>query len=132
MNRVPARRRAGMTLVEVVVAMMLLGGVLLGLGSFTMQMSQAASRARLRAVAAQLASDRLETVKGAPRYSAIDSMYVATEASVDGHPGYTRQTMVTHVGGAAQDSVDYRIVTVEVRNAQLPTPVRKTTIIAPF
>lgn len=132
MSRIRARRRAGMTLVEVVVAMMLLGGVLLGLGSFTMQLSQASSRARLRAVAAQLASDRLEAVKGAPRYSAIDSMYVATEASADGHPGYTRQTMVTHVGGTAQDSVDYRIVTVEVRNAQLPTPVRKTTIIAPF
>lgn len=121
-----------MTLVEVVVAMMLLGGVLLGLGSFTMQMSQVSSRARLRAVAAQLASDRLETVKGAPRYAAIDSLYVATEASADGHPGFARQTMVTHVGGAAKDSVDYRVVTVEVRNAQLPTPVRKTTIIAPF
>ena len=49
-----------------------------------------------------------------------------------GYPGFVRQTLVQHVGGAPTDSVDYRVVTVEVRSARLPSPMRKTTLIAAF
>ena len=41
------RRRAGMTLVEVIVAMMLLVGVLFGLGGFMTKFAQASGQARL-------------------------------------------------------------------------------------
>jgi hypothetical protein len=86
----------------------------------------------LRVTAAQLAADRLEAAKGAPRYTAIESLYVATEASIAGYPGYARRTWVTRVGGTASDTIDYKIVTVQVTNSQMPGNVRKTTVIAPY
>src|SRR5258705_5678867 len=72
--------REGLTLVEVIVALSILGGVLLALGMFSARLSQATSSSRIRITAAQLAADRLETVKGAARYSAIQREFVATEA----------------------------------------------------
>ena len=39
------RRRAGLTLIEVIVALGILGGVLLGLGMFSVRLSQSASAA---------------------------------------------------------------------------------------
>lgn len=124
--------RRGLTLVEVVVALSILGGVLLTLGRFTMELSQNTSGANIRITAAQLASDRIETVKGAPRYTAIESLYVATEATIASYPGFSRQTWVTRVGGGPSDTTDYKIVTVQVQNSQLAGNVRKTTVIAPF
>lgn len=121
-----------MTLVEVIVALGLLGGVLLGMTAFGIRLAQASTVARLRATAGQLISDRIELIKSAPRYSVIDSMFVATETAVGGFPGYTRQTWVRRVGGLPTDTIDYRLITVEVRHAKLLTPMRKTTAIPPF
>jgi hypothetical protein len=105
---------------------------MLGLGMFSVRLSQATSAARLRVTAAQLAADRLEAAKGAVRYTAIESLFVATEASITGYPGYARRTWVTRVGGTASDTIDYKIVTVQVTNAQMTGNVRKTTVIAPY
>lgn len=128
-----ARRiRRGLTLVEVIVALSILGTVMFGLGMFSVRLSQATSAARIRVTAAQLAAERLEAVKGAVRYTAIESLYVKTEASLTGYPGYARRTWVTRVGGATADTIDYKIVTVQVTNTQMPGNVRKTTVIAPF
>jgi prepilin-type N-terminal cleavage/methylation domain-containing protein len=126
------RPRHGLSLVEVIVALSILGGVLLALGMFSARLSQATSNGRIRVTAAQLAADRLETVKTAPRYSAIESLYVATEGTVAGFPGYSRRTWVQRVGGAVTDTIDYKIVTVQVSNAQMTGNVRKTTVIAPY
>jgi hypothetical protein len=71
-------------------------------------------------------------VKGAPRYTAIESLYVATETNISGFSGFTRKTMVKRVGGQPTDTVDYKIITVEVSNPSLTNAVRKSTIIAPF
>jgi hypothetical protein len=120
-----------MTLVEVVVALSLLGGVLLPLGAFSFRLAQSTGNARLIATASQLVADRIETSKGAPKYTALDTMRV-TESPVPGYAGFTRQTWVQHIGGAPTDSVDYRVVTVEVRHARLTKKLRKSTVIAPF
>lgn len=126
------RARRGLSLVEVIVALSILGGVLLALGMFSARLAQATSTGRIRITAAQLAADRIETVKTAPRYSVIDSLYVATESSISGFPGYSRRTWVQRVGGAVTDTIDYKIVTVQVTHAQMTGNVRKTTIIAPY
>lgn len=131
-RRLAARARLGMSLVEVIVALSILGGVLIALGMFSVRLSQATSSSRIRIQGAQLAADRLEAAKGAPRYSSIESLYVATEANIAGNPGYKRQTWVTRVGGSLADTIDYKIVTVQVSHSQLPGNIRKTTTIAPF
>jgi prepilin-type N-terminal cleavage/methylation domain-containing protein len=126
------RPRRGLSLVEVIMALAILGSVLLALGLFSGRLSQATSGGRIRIAGAQLASDRLETVKNAVRYSMIESTYVATETNIPNFPGYTRRTWVQRVGGAVTDTIDYKIVTVQVTNAQMSGSVRKTTVIAPY
>lgn len=126
------RVRRGLSLVEVIVALSILGGVLLALGMFSARLSQATSTGRIRVTAAQLAADRLEEVKTAPRYSVIESTYVATEGTLAGYPGFSRRTWVQRVGGAVADTIDYKIVTVQVSHAQLTGNVRKSTVIAPY
>jgi Tfp pilus assembly protein PilV len=126
------RPRSGMSLLEVVIAIILLGGVLLALGAFTSAVAHTAGEARLTATAAQLVADRLETVKGGPRYSAIESLYVKTETSLPGFKDYVRRTSVRRVGGAVTDSIDYKIVTVDVSHPALDRTVRKSTVMAPF
>ena len=125
-------RRTGMTLMEVTVALIILAGVLLSLGKFSGNLARGSGNARLLASATQLVADRMGVVKGAPRYTAIESLYVTTETTIPGFTGFKRQTMVKRIGGKATDSIDYKIITVEVSNPSLTKPVRKSTIIAPF
>lgn len=132
-TQAPLRRsRRGMTLVEVMVALTLLATVLLSLGAFGVRLARLTTNGRAMGTAQQLASDRIEAVKGAPKYSQIEALFQATEATVSGYPGFKRQTVVTHVGGTASDTIDYRVVTVIVSAKRLAAPIRKTTIIAPY
>lgn len=124
--------RRGMTLVEVLVSLVLMAGVLLAMGRFSGALAHTTGTARVTATATQLVADRLENVKSAPRYTAVESLYVATENAISGYAGFTRQTIVKRVGGTATDSIDYKIVTVQVNNTALSKPIRKTTVIAPF
>jgi prepilin-type N-terminal cleavage/methylation domain-containing protein len=126
------RSRRGMTLVEVIMSLTILGGVMLSLGAYTARLSRSSSVANISETAIQLAGDRMDSVRAAPRYAAIESLYVATENSVAGFPAFTRRTMVRHIGGEVSDTIDYRIVTVIVTHPELSAPVRKTTVIAPF
>lgn len=134
-TRLRSRPRRGLSLVEVVVALAILGSVLIALGLFSARLSQSTSAARFRIAAAQLAADRIEFAKGAPRYSAVESLTVATEANVtstDSIRGFTRRTWVQHVGGALTDTIDYKTVTVQVTHPQMTGNIRKSTVIAPF
>jgi prepilin-type N-terminal cleavage/methylation domain-containing protein len=126
------RTRRGLSLIEVIVSLGILGGALMGMSAFAMRLAQATTRARIRATAGQLISDRLESVKSAPRYVAIDSLYAGLEGSIPGFPGFVRQTWVKHVGGGPSDTIDYRLITVEVRNPKLGSNMRKTSAIPPF
>ena len=129
-----ARARRGFTLIEVVVALTILSGALLSLSVFIARMAHSTTNARLLSTATELAADRIELVKSATSYAAIDSLYAATEATIPGpdYVGFARKTLTQHVGGLPSDSVDYRIITVIVTHAALTAPVRKTTSIAAF
>ena len=125
------RTRRGMSLVEVIVAVVILGGALTSLAVFTGRFTRAAADSRLRITAEQLASERLEQARGSGTYAALDS-FARVEDPVNGFPGYRRQTFVQRTGGTVNDSLDYRTVTVAVSHASLPAPVRQTTIISVF
>jgi prepilin-type N-terminal cleavage/methylation domain-containing protein len=124
--------RSGMTLIEVIVAMVLLTGAMLSMGAFVARYANVSGTVSRRVEANELVADRLEEVKGALRYSAIDSVYAKTESSITGHPGLTRQTLVTRTGGAAPSLYDYKTVTVIVNGPGLKTPSKKTTVISVF
>lgn len=124
--------RSGMTLIECIVAIVLLSMSLLAMTAFMARYANVSGTMARRSEANELVADRLEEVKGAIRYSAIDSLYAKTENSITGHPGLTRQTLVTHTGGAAPSLYDYKTVTVIVTGPGLVTPSKKTTVISVF
>jgi prepilin-type N-terminal cleavage/methylation domain-containing protein len=121
-----------MTLVEVLVALTILSVVMLGLGTFTNNFARTVSEAGVKSTASDLVADRLEVVKSGSRYDLIETNYQGTESTISGHTGFSRRTMVLHVGGSPADSVDYKVVTVEVTAPRLTKAVRKSTVISNF
>jgi len=130
-RRLAARR--GMTLVEVVVAMFILTGVLLSLGSFSMRFAQANSQAHLVITANEIAASRLDEVHTQPTYAAVGTMATAVgspdQVRADGVT-FLRATSVRQVGGTPADSVNYKAVTVVVTQQMMRKTVSKTTAIA--
>jgi Tfp pilus assembly protein PilV len=125
------RCRAGFSLVEVIVAMMLIIGVVLALGGFTAKFAQANSQAHLVIAANEITAQRLDEVRQQPTYSSIDLIKDSVNVTYD-FQTFSRQTVVKRIGGAATDSVDYRLVTVTVRHPSMKKTVSKTTAVAAF
>jgi len=121
-----------MTLIEVMIALTILTTAMLSMAAYMTRFARTIAVSDVRATADELATSQIERVKGAPRYSAIDSMYAGTQTLTGIYQGYTVTTAVTRTGGGSSDFYDYKTVTVTVANARLAGPVRKTTVIAFF
>lgn len=121
-----------MTLIEVMVALVMLSSVLLGLGTFMAQYGRAVGTSSAKASARELVAERLEYVKGATQYPSIETTYGGFEASIPGYPGFTRRTLVMRVGGKPTDKVDHKVITVVVNGPGLDKPVKKTSVISAF
>lgn len=124
--------RQGMTLIEVVMAVTILATAMLSIAAYMGKATHIVAVADVKNTANELASQRLEEIKNAPRYSAIDTLYPGTVALPTPYVGYTRQTLVTHTGGGPSDFYDYKTITVKVSNTRLSTPIKRTTIIAAY
>lgn len=120
-----------MTLIEVMIALVILSGALVLLAGFMARFAHSIGETQARTTANQLAAERLEFARQAGLYTNVDTI-ATTENPVAGYPGFTRQTVVTRVGGGTSDTLDYKIVTAIVSASGLTTPVRKTTIIAVY
>jgi prepilin-type N-terminal cleavage/methylation domain-containing protein len=127
----PSSGRAGFTLVEVMVASVILSAALLAMAGFTVRYQQVDSNVRLMGKARQAANERLEQVRGMTPYLALDTM-AATESSLPNMPGFSRTTVITRIGGGTSDTVDYKIVTVSVQPPGGSNGVKKTTIVGAF
>ncbi len=124
-------RRSGMSLVEVIVAMLLLVSVVLVLGGFSAKFAQAANQAHLVVLANEIAATRLDAARQQPNYAAVDTL-VRTDSVKADFSRYTVRTQVVRVGGAVTDSVDYKLVTVTVTHPAMRKTVAKTTAVAAF
>lgn len=120
--------RRGFSLIEVIMAIVLLSGVLLGFAAFSQRMAHGNSLATTRSTESDLAVDRLETVRAATDYPSIDAFGVL-ETSIAGFPGYTRRTYVTRTVNSA---ADHKTITVVVSRPTIRDSVVKTTVIAAF
>lgn len=127
------RARRGFTLVEVIVALVILSGVLLAMTDFTRQFTRQTTDAAVEARASDLAVQQLETVKAWRTYGSVVSTFHNTTVSFAApgpYAGLTRNTLVARTGPSATD--DFVTVTVVVTGGGLPTPMRRSTIIAAF
>jgi prepilin-type N-terminal cleavage/methylation domain-containing protein len=127
------RPRRGMTLVEVLAAVTILGAALVAMATHVGTFARTVTETDATARAAELAAERLEMVKGATSYASMDSLYTEpTPVAIPGETRYKRQTLIRHVGGGDADLDDYRVVTVMITSPSLRQPLRRTTIVSDF
>jgi len=124
--------RDGFTLIEVIVALVILSTAVLGLGVSASKLATSAASAEIRAVALQSVEDQIARVRLDPRYTSLDSLYAGVEDSVLGLGGYTRTTTVTRVQSGSPVTLDYTRIGVVVAGPHLtPSISREITISAP-
>lgn len=103
-----ASARSGFTLIEVLVAMALLGFAVLGAQAVvTDRLSRNVGQVDYRSLARQLVDDRLQQVQTEPRYNELGTLFNRTESAIATAPGFTRRTIVDRRS-------DHTVVTVRV------------------
>ena len=134
-----SRNRAGMTLIEVMVSVVILSGVLIGLSRFTSQFQKLTNNHEALATASELATARIEAVELQRPYSTLVTTFNGTtETSATSganppmtqYPGYTRTTSVVRTGPTT--TADYVTITVTATETGTGTTVSKSLVIAAF
>ena len=124
------RRQAGFTLVEAIVALVILATAVLGLASSASRLTMTSATAELRALALEGVEDRLARVRLDPRYGGLDTLYSGVDTDLFGIEGLTRTTSVVHVQQSTPSALDYKRITVTVTGPLLTPPVSRQLIVA--
>ena len=127
------RRRQGFSLVEVIVAMTILTGSLLGFAYIAQRFMRSNADVLSRTMGSEVATARIEQIKGTRSYATLVSTYNGVSETWTGThewSGFTRRTVVTRTGPNASN--DFLTVTVIVSGRALNPAVRRTTSIAAF
>ena len=120
---------AGFTLVEVLIALAMLGVVLLAAAASTTKYLGVITRNRIRIQAAAAADAQIANVRVSPTYDSLTVRFDSTRIGVP-LPGYTRSTRVVRTG--AGTTTDVTRIKVTVSGPELVTPViRYASIAAP-
>lgn len=120
----------GFTLVEMMIALVILTVAILGVAGSTSRMAVQAGNAEVKAQALQAVEDRLARVTMDPRYALLDSIYSGSESSVLDLDGFTRVTDVSTVTVSLPSgkSVSYQKVTVTVDGPYLASEVGRSVV----
>ena len=130
-----ATARRGMTLVEVMIAIVIMSGAMIGLARFTGQFEHVTATSNDMSLASDLATARIEAVKAFRNYSTLVATYNNITQTYVGDPvfnGFTVKTLATRCAGCPTSSNDYVTITVNVTGRSLTSTITKTTIIAVF
>lgn len=122
-------RRAGFTLIELMLAIAILTIVLTGVARYTSQFLRAVSTSTTRTMAAEIATEQLQLVKADPSYLTLGAIWDETKTGFPGYPNMTRTTTVSRITGNAP-ARDYTVVTIRVTEPTMGTPVNLTTVVA--
>ena len=129
-----ARARRGMTLIEVMIAIVILSGAMIGLAKFGGNFEHITATSADMSLASDLATLRIEQVKAFRTYSSIVATFNGTTQtySTDPYKGFSVHTVAARCTGCPTASNDYVTVTATVSGRSLVSPIAKTTIIAVF
>ena len=122
--------RSGFTLVEVIVALLILSTAVLGLAGSASRLATTSATAELRALALQSVEDRLARIRMDPRYGGLDTLYSGVETGLFAIDGITRTTRVTHVQQTTPLVLDYTRISVTVEGTLLSEPISRQIVIA--
>lgn len=120
--------RRGISILEVVIAISILGGSLLGMAEYGRRYARTNANSTTQNKALDLASARVERVKAERNYTSMDTLQ-ATETSIVGYANYKRITKITRT---LNSQYDYKTVTVTVTHPAMPGSVKKTTAVSRF
>ena len=120
--------RDGFSLVEVVVAMVLLAVVVLGLTAATAQMIAAGTSSGRQTVTMSLIQEQLGRIAADPGYPTLESRYDGTETLDRAGVTFTRATRISRTYEAAENGrfVDYKRVSVTVSGAGAEQEITRT------
>jgi len=118
----------GFTLLEVLVALIILTVAILGVASSAGRLSTVSAHTQVRTLALQSVEDRLSLIRLDPRYVELDSIYAGQEDELPGLDGFKRTTEIartedTQEGGTV---IDYQHISVTVEGPGLPKPITRT------
>lgn len=128
MRRLTKSRKSGLSLLEVMVALTILGTSLIGMAEYGRKFANTNQKSRLQNIALDIATERLERVKSERNYTSMDTLAGTHSVTQDGIT-FTRTTTILLV---ASSQVNYKIVTVSVNRATMTKPVKKTSAVARF
>jgi prepilin-type N-terminal cleavage/methylation domain-containing protein len=123
-------RSGGFTLVEVVVALVILSTAVLGLGASASRLATATATGELRALALQAVDDQIARIRLDPRYGGLDTLYTGVETDLFDIDGMTRTTTVTHVQETTPLVLDYKRISVTVDGPLITETIARQIVIA--
>ena len=129
---------AGFTLVEVMIAVVILSIVVLSVPRVGLDFSRTVSGSRVRNEANALANAWISRCRAEPNYAALDSTVAGKCRGTVTNLGtyaFTRTTTVAKdsvLSGVADSLNDYKRITVVVSGGNMATPVARTITIARF
>ena len=123
--------RRGFTLVEVLVALVLISGVALTMGAAVARLSSSAARDGQALRAVELARERVVRVASDPAYARLETRYNGTETAAD-LEGFTRTTTIQRIlqnqGGGLV--LDYKMIDVQVTGPGVTGAVTRRAVVA--
>lgn len=122
--------RRGFTLVEVLVALVILSVVALGLGRFVGSFLHTVGTSNAKTVATAVAREQAELIQANTVYTSLVGTY--NNNTVTGFPGYPSMTRTTRVVRTTGNSPrrDYTTITVTVSEPTMGPPVNITIVVA--
>jgi prepilin-type N-terminal cleavage/methylation domain-containing protein len=125
--------RRGFTLIEVIVALVILTIVAMSLGRFVANFSHAVSTSTVRTVAVSVAQEQVDSILAAATpvvYPNLAALFDGNGATgFPGYPAMSRATRVVRRTGSSPRK-DYTIITVTVTEPTMGNPVSLTNVVA--
>jgi prepilin-type N-terminal cleavage/methylation domain-containing protein len=121
--------RRGFSLVEVIMAIVLLAVVLTGVARYTSKFLHSVSISTARTAAAEVAQERMNLIVMDPSYTTLAATWAGSQTGFPGFPYMSRVTTVQRITGVNPPR-DYTVVTVRVTEPTMGPAIDLTTVVA--
>src|SRR3954470_10326453 len=121
--------RRGFTLIEVMLAVVLLATMVVSVARYTGQFLHTVSTSTVRTVAAEVARERISLVDMDPSYTTLAAVWAGTQTGFPGYPNMRRVTTVSRITGTTPPR-DYTVVTIRVTEPTMGQAIDVTTVVA--